>query len=710
MVWLNKKSLGISLVIPVVVYLSLLFLGGLREFEYNLYDWYLKLRSTESIDSRIVIVGITEKDLEKLGQTTLDDGTLARVIQKIKTKHPWVIGLDMHRNIPVCFVAEECQIDQEELAALFRDTPNLIGIEKTQGGNAQEKAILPHPELAKANRTGDSAIIKDSDFRVRRTYFYLTNSEGKNSYSFGLKVALKYLEKENISLVVEGTQLKLNNRVFPKIESTEIKSTRIFQKFNKFYSFDDIDGHQILLNYRHNKNPFQQITISQLLEDDFSEVELREKIVLIGAVYELSKDFFSVPYFDPGESSEDLFFGVEIHAQLVSYLLNAALEERTILKFLPSWIENILVIFLLLESCMLIFLLDKKKAKIFYLLILVSVQTVLILFASWLTFSWGYWIPGANLVFITFVNLAVLSCLIYHNYQREEKSRLENQVKEKTQELQKALDDLKKITREVIKQEKLDFFLASTAFLDHEIKNPLGLILVCSDTVTVQADSLIEYLEEAPYREDLFQDIQDIIAEIITNNTSIREQAHRINSLLKLIDTQSYQKQEDLSPQNIGDLITKVWSVAWYTFTKMTTSQLEVELIQKKHETLDKINIYPKSLEVALVNILNNSLYSLLQKKQETDSSLAFQAQIKIKTENYQEHLVITIEDNGVGIAQKNYQEIFKEFYSTKENSLGLGLFITKQIIEARHHGSIDVESELGSFTRFILKIPVNLR
>ena len=699
MAWLNRRSLAISIISPAAVYVTVFFLGWLRGFEYNLYDWYTKLHWPESIDSRIVIVGITEEDLQKLNQTTLDDGTLVKVLQKIKTQRPKVIGLDLHRNMPVCFQADSCQSDSEELASIFRQTPNLIGIEKTTAGNLKEKAILPHPELAKAERTSASGIIEDRDRLVRRSYFYLTKQNGENLLSFGAAVALKFLETEDIPLLVEGTNLKLNKAVFKLTPKNQ----------PRFYAAKEIGGYQILLHYRNNNNTFKQLSISQILEDDFSEEDLRDKIVLIGAVYELSKDIFGIPHFRPGENFEDFAFGVEIHAQLVSYLIDAAWGERTVLKFLPNLVENLLVIVLLFESCLLICWLNNREKKALKLLILMGVQIAVILAGGWASlYFWGYWLPGANLLFITAVHLAVLGTLIYQNSHEEEKLELEKQVQQKTQDLQKALEDLTKITREVIKQEKLDFFLASTAFLDHEIKNPLGLILISSDAVTAQAYSLVEYLEEDNFSEYL-SEIKETIAEILTNNASISEQVRRIQDLLELIDTQSYQKQEDLSPQNLDDFLDKAWKLAWHTFNKTIDDEFEVKIILEKSNTLEKIKLYPKSFEVALFNILQNSLSSLFQKKKKKETSLTFQPKVKIKSQKCQDYWVIILEDNGEGIDSKDYQKIFQEFYSTKEKSLGLGLFITKQIIESQHRGTIEVSSRLGFFTRFTIKIPLQL-
>ena len=709
MIWLNKKSLAISVLAPFLAYFAVFSQGWLRESEYNLYDSYLTSRTTESIDDRVVIVGITEEDLQRLNQSALDDGTLVKVLRKIKTHNPRVIGLDLHRNLPVCFKVEACESDSKELASIFRDTPNLIGIEKTDKGNPQEPIILPHPELV--GRTGDSSIIEDKDRRVRRSFFYVTDTDKKNTYSFGVKVALSYIPKDLSHFMAEKKWFKLGNAIVPGIEGTEKVISGVLKEpinklkeLGKIYSADEISNYQILLNYRQNKQPFKQLSISQLLDDDFSSQELKDKIVLIGAVYELSGDTFYSPYLN---SQNNLIYGVELHAQLVSYLVNAALEERTVLKFAPRFVELILIGFLLLEPCLFILLSDKKQQEELKLLILFIVQLSLIVGGGWFSLSLGYWLPEASLISITFINLVLLGAFIYHNNQEEAKLKLEEQVNQKTEDLQKALADLKKITREMIKEEKLDFLLESTAFLDHEIKNPLGLILVSSEAVTSQIYSLIEYFEKDDIHEHL-QDVKEITASVITDNKHIREQAHRINSLVKLIDTQSYQREEEISRQNIDDLISKVWAVAWHTFNKLINSELKVEIIHEKSKSnrLEAINIYPKSLEVALSNIFANALYSLLHKKK---SAQSFQPRIKIKTQQGLDYWTITIEDNGIGIDDKDREKIFQEFYSTKDNSLGFGLPIAKQIVELQHQGKIELKSKLGAFARFTIKIPANI-
>ena len=715
MVWINKKSSVVSILSPALVYLTIFFLGWLRFAEYNLYDFYLKLRPVKSSDTRIVIVGITEEDLNQLGQTTLDDGTLVKVLNKIKTKQPRVIGLDLHRNLPTCFIADSCQADYQELSSLFRDTPNLIGIEKTDRGYDAESVILPHPELAKAGRTGDTAIIEDGDRKVRRSYFYITDSEGKNIYSLGVKVALEYLKKENINLSFdERTQtLLLNGSTISQLKAQEYNDN-IFRflfkqliDFNRhfFYFPDEVDGYQFLLNYHSNFYPFKQLSISQILEDNFADEEIRNKIVLIGSVSELGKDIYYIPQLSWDKNLRGWTYGVEIHAQLASHLIDLAFRERSTIKLISRPWGIILIVFFLLEPLLIIYLLDKTRKKTIVLIIIAFLQTLIILFAGWISFVLGYWIPVANFIAITALSTVTLAVFIYQYRQEQEKSILSEEVKSKTLELEKALSQLERITQELVQEQKLDFFLETTAFLDHEIKNPLGLIIFFCNATEAQSKVLLEYIADDKL-EDNIEEIKEIATNIVNNSITIAKDTKRVSDLLVLIDTQNYQREEDLSKANIYDLLEQVIELSLYTFRKKIDTDLKVKIVRDFAKDIEEFYLYPKSLNIALYNLIKNSLYSLFQKKKRL---VSFEPKILIQLTKQQSYLVINIEDNGEGIESEKLAEIFREFYSTKEKSLGMGLFITKQIIESQHQGIIQVRSKENSYARFTIKIPTNL-
>ncbi|MBI5410031.1 MAG: ATP-binding protein, partial [Nitrospirae bacterium] len=79
---------------------------------------------------------------------------------------------------------------------------------------------------------------------------------------------------------------------------------------------------------------------------------------------------------------------------------------------------------------------------------------------------------------------------------------------------------------------------------------------------------------------------------------------------------------------------------------------------------------------------------------------------ITIKTKSENDEAVIEISDTGSGIKPENLNDIFNPFFTTKSGGIGLGLAITRRIIE-EHNGRIEVESELGRGTVFRIYLPL---
>jgi signal transduction histidine kinase len=109
------------------------------------------------------------------------------------------------------------------------------------------------------------------------------------------------------------------------------------------------------------------------------------------------------------------------------------------------------------------------------------------------------------------------------------------------------------------------------------------------------------------------------------------------------------------------------------------------------------------------MNILMNAIQALELDELEKGEK----GRIRIGT--YLEHgwVVIAISDTGVGIAPEDYDKVFEPFFSTKGAAaaagglgLGLGLSISRKIVEEKHAGKIEFESELGRGTTFYIKLP----
>jgi two-component system NtrC family sensor kinase len=109
----------------------------------------------------------------------------------------------------------------------------------------------------------------------------------------------------------------------------------------------------------------------------------------------------------------------------------------------------------------------------------------------------------------------------------------------------------------------------------------------------------------------------------------------------------------------------------------------------------------PKQLAQVFLNLLLNAVEAMPQ-----GGTLTIRSAVKLNPDNQKESLQLTIKDTGHGIPEKDRPYLFDPFFTTKTGGTGLGLSIVYSIIQ-KHNGRIEVESELGKGSSFILSLPI---
>jgi signal transduction histidine kinase len=170
--------------------------------------------------------------------------------------------------------------------------------------------------------------------------------------------------------------------------------------------------------------------------------------------------------------------------------------------------------------------------------------------------------------------------------------------------------------------------------------------------------------------------------------------AKRIADLVKSLKHYAGQDGEKCSATNIHEGIEETLIIF--------ENKLKNYQVIKEYQQLPDIDCHPIELEQVWTNIISNAI-----------DATGGQGLLKISTINlpYDESpsIQVIIEDDGPGIPQATQAKIFELNYTTKREGhfgLGIGLTICSQIIK-RHHGYIEIESEPGKFTRFIITLPV---
>lgn len=295
--------------------------GLLQTWEWGTLDQFFRLRPPQPADDRILIVGIDEENLRKIGKSSIPDRVMAQLLQKLHSKEPRAIGLDIYRDLPV-------EPGHAELENTFKKIPNLIGIEKLKDKNKNTSHVQPPPVLSQRDQVGFNNVVVDADGKVRRNVLFWW-SDGKPHTSFALQLAFIYLKAEGIEpeSAKGTTYLQLGKSVF-----------RSFKSNDGGYVRTDDKGYQILGSFLKPSTSFRTVSMTEVLADRIPRDWVRDRIVLIGSTAISLNDFFYTPYSSDLIKSAQPIPGVELQANFISQILTASQSGR---RLLNVWTEPI---------------------------------------------------------------------------------------------------------------------------------------------------------------------------------------------------------------------------------------------------------------------------------------------------------------------------------------------------------------------------------
>ena len=117
-----------------------------------------------------------------------------------------------------------------------------------------------------------------------------------------------------------------------------------------------------------------------------------------------------------------------------------------------------------------------------------------------------------------------------------------------------------------------------------------------------------------------------------------------------------------------------------------------------------EINVVPQETGRVILNLANNAFYAVGAKSKELGN--AFSPAVSLSTKKTNEHVLISVKDNGTGMSPAVREKIFQPFFSAKKaKGIGLGLSICERIIQ-NHGGHIAVQSEPGKGTYICVSVP----
>ncbi|MHC4184221.1 MAG: sensor histidine kinase, partial [Planctomycetota bacterium] len=288
--------------------------------------------------------------------------------------------------------------------------------------------------------------------------------------------------------------------------------------------------------------------------------------------------------------------------------------------------------------------------------------------------------------------------------QKEKLLHQKEELQHQKEELQVTLENLKTTQSHLVQSEKMASIGQLVAGIAHEINNPVTFISAGVDSLNTNLEEVNQVLDiyhriTPDNAEEKLKEIEELkeqidykqaISEINILIDSVKTGTDRTTEIVKGLRTFSRLDEDVLKVANIHEGLDS-------TLTLLRNKYKERIEIEKHYGDIPEIDCYPGQLNQVFMNILSNAIDAIDDK-----------GTIDISTSKSNRSIRISIKDTGRGISENSKSKIFDPFFTTKEvgKGTGLGLSICHSIIE-KHNGSIEIESEVGKGSEFVIIVPV---
>jgi signal transduction histidine kinase len=268
--------------------------------------------------------------------------------------------------------------------------------------------------------------------------------------------------------------------------------------------------------------------------------------------------------------------------------------------------------------------------------------------------------------------------------------------------------ELKAAQANLIQTEKMASLGQLTAGIAHEIKNPLNFV---NNFAALSVDLLSELKEIAApgwaaLTDDQRAEVDDVSAMLTSNLEKITEHGRRADSIVKAMLEHSRGSSGERRMVDLNAVIDEALNLAYHG-ARAQDQSFSITLERDFSESVAAIEVNPQDLTRVFLNIFSNGFYAAM-KRARNGADAGFAPTLGVTTRDAGEAVEICVRDNGIGIPADIRDKLFQPFFTTKPTGegTGLGLSITYDIVTQQHGGSIAVDSEVGEYSEFMIRLP----
>jgi len=157
---------------------------------------------------------------------------------------------------------------------------------------------------------------------------------------------------------------------------------------------------------------------------------------------------------------------------------------------------------------------------------------------------------------------------------------------------------------------------------------------------------------------------------------------------------------------DLNGLIDEALNLAYHG-ARAQDASFNVTLERDFADRIPPIELVPQDVTRVCLNLIGNGFYAAT-KRQKEGGDPQFRPTLKVSTRDLGDAVEVHVRDNGVGIPAEIKDKLFQPFFTTKPTGegTGLGLSISYDIVTQQHRGTITVDSEVGEFTEFTVRLP----